>query len=398
MILVVNAGSSSIKYTVFEERDLIVTARGQVEKIGTEAASYAHTWKNSEGGSEIDTGTLGQADHQLAMNFIAEKLLETVLSGPERLSAVGHRVVHGGEQFSDTTRITSAVKETIRALIPLAPLHNPANLLGIEIAESVFPNAIQVGVFDTAFHQTIPEKAYRYAVPKPYYQQFGIRKYGFHGTSHRYITATAQSYFNRASVNLIIAHLGNGASMTAIRAGQSVENSMGLGPLPGLVMGTRSGDIDPSLIFHLAGQHGWEIQNIETDLNKESGLKGICGHSDLRAVEHAAAAGSREAQLAIDMYVYRIQQYIGSYLATLGEVDALVFTAGVGEHSHTMRSRILEGLGSLGFRIDHEINRAERTEPVQVISAPDSPIQILVIPTDEEKQIAKEVQTMLDRK
>ncbi len=395
MILVVNAGSSSIKYTLFDLDDLGMVARGQVERIGTAEGVFKHAWKSTEGEFREEEIPLDRPDHRSAFERIGKKLLETSLRQKSSLRAIGHRLVHGGEAFSGSVRITQAVKDTVRKLITLAPLHNPPNLLGVEIAEEIFPDVIQVGVFDTAFHQTIPDYAYRYAVPEKYYREFGIRKYGFHGTSHRFVTETCQAYFEKEDVNLIIAHLGNGASMTAVKEGKSVENSMGMGPLPGLVMGTRSGDIDPSLIFHLVHEHGWALADIETDLNKNSGLKGIGGFSDLREIESAAQNGESSARLALDMYVYRIRQYIGSYLAVLGKADALVFTAGVGENSSRIRRSVVEGLGHLGFILDEQKNEALPQGPVKDISAAPSPIKLLVVPTNEERQIAREVLRLL---
>jgi len=395
MILVVNAGSSSIKYTLFDPNGLVMVADGQVERIGTSEGVFKHAWKSGDGALRKEETPVHQPDHRSAFERIGKKLQETSLQQKSSLKAIGHRLVHGGEAFSDSVRITQAVKDTVRKLIPLAPLHNPPNLLGVEIAEEIFPDVVQVGVFDTAFHQTLPDYAYRYAVPEGYYRKFGIRKYGFHGTSHRFVTETCQAYFKKDEVDLIIAHLGNGASMTAVKAGRSVENSMGMGPLPGLIMGTRSGDIDPSLIFHLVHEYGWDLTDIETDLNKHSGLRGIGGYSDLREIESSAQAGGASARLALDMYVYRIRQYIGSYLAVLGKADALVFTAGVGENSPTIRRSVVEGLENLGLALDEEKNNALPDGPVKDISAAESQIQLLVVPTDEEKQIAREVLRLL---
>jgi acetate kinase len=395
MILVVNAGSSSIKYTLFDLDGLGMVADGQVERIGTSEGVFKHAWKSNGEEFRQEEIPLNQPDHRAAFERIGNKLLETSLQQKSTLQAIGHRLVHGGEAFSGSVRITQAVKDTVRKLIPLAPLHNPPNLLGVEIAEEIFPDVVQVGVFDTAFHQTIPDYAYRYAVPEKYYREFGIRKYGFHGTSHQFVTETCQTYFGKEDVNLIIAHLGNGASMTAVKAGKSVENSMGMGPLPGLVMGTRSGDIDPSLIFHLVHEYGWDLTDIETDLNKNSGLKGVGGYSDLREIESSARAGDGSARLALDMYVYRIRQFIGSYLAVLGKTDALVFTAGVGENSATIRRSVVQGLGNLGFGLDEQKNKVLPEGPVKDISAAESPVKLLVVPTDEERQIAREVLRLL---
>ena len=394
MILVLNAGSSSIKYTLFRQTDLAVQARGLVEKIGEERGGYVHHWWQQDS-FQSERGTRFVPDHLGAFKLMVESLTEHVIDDVSDIAAVGHRVVHGGEEFSETVQVNREVKETIRKLSSLAPLHNPANLVGINVSEEVFPDAVQVAVFDTAFHQTIPPYAFRYAIPDELYQQAGIRKYGFHGTSHRFVTETCQRHFNKNEVNLIIAHLGNGCSMTAVSGGKSVDNSMGLTPLPGLIMGTRSGDVDPSVIFHLVKHEGMDLDSVEKILNKESGLLGICGHLDLREIIALHDNGDEKATLALAMYCYRIRQYIGQYMVSVPELDALVFTAGVGENSPLIRKRVLEGMERFGLMLDPDRNNAEFSATVNDISTSASSARILVIPTDEEKQIAHEVKSLI---
>ncbi len=394
MILVLNAGSSSIKYTLYRQSDLAVVAKGLVEKIGEDRGGYDFQWQ--EGASfQSESGGQSIPDHLRAFQLMTENLTRNVINDISEIKAVGHRVVHGGEEFSDTVRITDEVKETISRLSSLAPLHNPANLVGINVSEEVFPGAVQIAVFDTAFHQTIPAHAYRYAIPDELYVKAGIRKYGFHGTSHRFITETCQRHFKKKEVNLIIAHLGNGCSMTAVMAGKSVDNSMGLTPLPGLIMGTRSGDIDPGIVFHLVKHEGMDLDSAERMLNKNSGLLGISGHVDLRDIIDLRENGDEKAALALAMYCYRIRQYIGQYLVTLPRLDALVFTAGVGENSAIIREMVMEGMGRFGLELDTRQNNAAFTETVHDISTGESSARVLVIPTDEEKQIASEVKTLL---
>jgi acetate kinase len=294
--------------------------------------------------------------------------------------------------------ITEEVKATLERLIPLAPLHNPANLVGITVAEELFPEATQVGIFDTAFHQTMPAAAYRYAIPNRLYDENGIRVYGFHGTSHLYVTKQAAAYLGQklADTNLITAHLGNGASITAVRGGRSVDTSMGFSPLAGLIMGTRSGDIDPAVFYFLGTNLDMSFAEIDRLLNKQSGMLGLTGQNDLREIEARQAAGDAQAQLALDMYTYRIKKYIGAYAAALGRVDALVFTAGVGEHSEYVRRHATAGLENLGFILDEQKNLAGPSGPVTEIQAADSPIKILIVPTNEELEIAQQTKEVID--
>jgi acetate kinase len=320
---------------------------------------------------------------------------KSVIKSAAEVEVVGHRVVHGGEAFSDTTEVTAAVKSEIKKLFALAPLHNAPNYLGIEVAEKLFPEARQVAVFDTAFHRTMPPEAYRAAIPKSLYTDLGIRAYGFHGTSHRYVSRKAAELLSKPEAKLITIHLGNGCSMAAVRGGQSVDNSMGLGPMGGLVMGTRSGDLDPSVIFYLLGQRNFTIDNVHEMLNKKSGLLGLCGQSDMRDLKAAAAAGDEDAALARKIYVYRIRKYIGSYAAVLNGADALVFTAGVGENDAELREEVCADMDFIGLHLDVDANRAPVNGPRPVHSA-ESQIAVWVIPTDEELEIALQCRQLFD--
>jgi acetate kinase len=322
-----------------------------------------------------------------------------VIHDKSEIAAVGHRVVHGGESFHSSTVIDEKVLQAIKENIPLAPLHNPPNLEGIEVSSSIFPDAPQVAVFDTAFHQTIPAKSYLYAVPYDLYKEHKVRRYGFHGTSHAYVAEEAAAYLDKplSELNLITLHLGNGASMSAVQGGRCLDTSMGLTPLEGLVMGTRSGDVDPAIPFFLAKNLNLSLEKIDRLLNKESGMKGLCGTNDMREVEDRAAAGEEKAQTALDVYVYRIKKYIGSYFAAMGKLDALVFTAGIGENSPLVRERSCENLQGLGIEIDPEKNE-ESSKGIRDISSGQYPVKVLVIPTNEEKRIALETEAVLSEK
>jgi len=397
-ILVINSGSSSIKYQLFRMKGRQVMAMGLIDRIGLEESHITHRIFR-HGAFEKHEEHRHVENHKAGLKRIATLLTspETgAIRHPSEIEAVGHRVVHGGEQFSATTLITSEVLETIRRLIPLAPLHNPANLKGIEVAMKIFPDAAQVAVFDTAFHQTMPSHAYRYAIPGTYYERHDVRVYGFHGTSHRYVSRVAARHLGRApgKTNLITAHLGNGASITAIRKGKSVDTSMGFSPLPGLMMGTRCGDLDPSVIFYMHRTLGMSLDAIDKTLNKKSGLLGVGGSSDLRDIIEQAESGEQGARLALRMYAYRIKKYIGAYTAVLNRVDALVFTAGIGENSPLIRHMACEGLEHLGYRLDEEKNR-HLSSGISEIQATESPIKILVVPTDEELEIAIQTEQVL---
>jgi len=396
-ILVINSGSSSIKYQLFDiDRKSVMTA-GIVERIGLADSLIKHkVFQNGEQQQIVQELTV--QNHEEGLGYIAALISHPefgVISDPAEITAVGHRVVHGGERFSDTTVIDQEVIDVVRELIPLAPLHNPANLEGIEVAMHIFPEATQVAVFDTAFHQTMPAQAYRYAIPNRFYEE-GIRSYGFHGTSHLYVTKAAAQYLGKPSdeTNLITAHLGNGASITAVQNGKSVDSSMGFSPLPGLMMGTRSGDLDPAVVFYMGGKLGLSLETIDRTLNKESVLLGIAGSSDVRDVEVRMMAGDADAQLALDMYAYRIKKYIGAYTAALGRVDALVFTAGVGENSALVRWRACEDLENLGIVLNAEKNDGQ-IDGITEIQDQRSAIKVLVIPTNEELEIAIQTRDIL---
>lgn len=396
-ILVINCGSSSLKYQLFDMTGRVVLAAGLVERIGEAMSRLRHRWRNSDGRMERLEQEAALDNHRAALDGV-ERLLEG--SGGDvdlsRLGAIGHRVVHGGEAFQAPTRINAEVVETIRRLVPLAPLHNPANLLGVEICLERFPNLPQVAVFDTAFHQGMPPHAYHYALPHALYRDLHVRRYGFHGTSHAFVARQAAHYLGRplAELNLITLHLGNGASATAIAGGKSIDTSMGMTPLEGLVMGTRCGDIDPALVFYIARTTGQDCSAIEDLLNRESGLKGLCGANDMREVLAKVAAGDEDARLALDLYCYRIRKYIGAYWAVLGRLDAVVFTAGIGENAPEVRARVCASLDGLGIRLDMGKN-AEPVADVSDISSAESGVRVLVVRTDEELEIAEQTLTVV---
>lgn len=394
-ILVLNSGSSSIKYQLFEMRDRSVLARGAAERIGETGSRLVH--RELDGAEQIDSDP-SLIDHGVAIDRITTILSESgVLSDGEGLAGIGHRVVHGGETFFEPTRIDDDVVSVIRNLSNLAPLHNPANLVGIEVARKRRPDLPQVAVFDTAFHRSMPPHAYHYAIPREWYEKHGVRRYGFHGTSYAYVAREAAAFLGRSpeELNLIVLHLGNGASACAIAGGNSIDTSMGLTPLEGLVMGTRSGDLDPALIFHVARQSGASLDEIDKALSSRSGLEGLCGSADLRDALAREQDGDEQAAIAVGVYVYRIRKYIGAYTAALGRLDALVFTAGVGENSSEIRGRICEGLGVLGIEVDPERNpirndvhsKAGPQDP-RAIHAEGSRVDVLVVPTNEELEIA----------
>lgn len=395
-ILVLNSGSSSIKYQFFRWPTETPACSGLVERIGLDNAVVTH--KLSAGEEETSTVlSLALPDHEAGLREVARLLADPqlgVIQSTNEVAVVGHRVVHGGEIFTATVVVTPAVKDEIRKLFPLAPLHNPANLLGIEVAETTFPQARQVAVFDTAFHQTLPEKAYRYALPEELYTEKGIRVYGFHGTSHKYVTEQAAQYLGNPGARLISVHLGNGCSMAAVRSGQSVDTSMGFGPLSGLVMGTRSGDLDPSVLFHLMSQLGYSPEQVSALLNKQSGMLGLTGLSDMRDITKALEAGDANARLAYDLYAYRIKKYIGAYVAVLNGLDALIFTAGVGENDALVRQLVCQELDYLGVQLDEQKN-AQRAKGLREISPENARVKVLVVPTNEELEIARQCVELL---
>ncbi len=392
-ILVINSGSSSIKYKLFDTETHELMCAGLVERIGLAGSRVKHEIQD-DGGVQTIVRETPAPNHETGLRLVASLLVEpgiAVIEDPAEIAAVGHRVVHGGERFSQTVVIDDEVIDVIRQLIPYAPLHNPANLEGILVARRIFAQAAQVAVFDTAFHQTMPARAYRYALPNDLYEKHGVRVYGFHGTSHLYVSKEAAAWLGKplAETTLITAHLGNGASMAAVKNGRSVDTTMGFTPLPGLMMGTRSGDLDPAIIFYLANNLGMSLAEIDKLLNKQSGLLGVAGNSDVRDVVEKMEAGDENARLALEMYAYRIKKYIGAYMAALGPVDALVFTAGVGENSPLVRQMSCSGLAHLGVVLDEKKNNA-RAKDVMPIHAENSRVKILVIPTNEELEIARQ--------
>ncbi len=397
-ILVLNAGSSSIKYELFEMTGREALASGLVERIGE--AQGQLTQRHRAGARFQETRREGAvADHREGFAWIGEALNGAgVVSSPDELSGVGHRVVHGGEAFKAPALIDVRVVEQIREQIPLAPLHNPANLVGIEVAMAGLPDLPHVAVFDTAFHHSMPPHAYHYALPHEMYEAHQVRRYGFHGTSHGFVAKQAARYLGRPlhTLNLITLHLGNGASAAAIQNGRSVDTSMGLTPLEGLVMGTRCGDLDPAIVFYLARVTGQENDALDSLLNRESGLRGLCGVNDMREIIHRAADGDERAALAIDMYAYRIKKYIGAYCAVLGQTDAIVFTAGIGENSAEIRSRACSGLSALGIEVDRDRNLSP-ADCAREIQPADGPVKVLVIPTDEELEIAEQTVACIRR-
>lgn len=393
-ILIINTGSSSIKYQLFQMDDQSVLASGLIEKIGD--SSSKHTYKTNSGKQVFDDPV---ANHEDGLNKVVNLITDSavgVITEKTEIKAIGHRVVHGGETFQKPCIINEEVLETVRENVSLAPLHNPANITGIEVAQKIFPTATQVGVFDTAFHHTMPPKAFHYAVPLALYQDHKIRRYGFHGTSHHYVALQAAEVLGKplSESNLITIHVGNGASITAIKNGQSIDTSMGLTPLEGLIMGTRCGDIDPAIPHFLTTQTDMDINDINNLLNKKSGMKGICGMNDFRDIRNARNQGDQNAQLAFEMYVYRIKKYIGAYCFALGQVDAIIFTAGVGENDYDVRREVCSGLEKFGIKIDESRNDGGFSV-ITPIHQDDSEVKLLVIPTNEELMIAIETKKLL---
>ena len=391
-VLILNSGSSSLKFQLFSMPEETILCSGIIERIGFSDAIFKY--KTNKDSIELESKIL---NHKAGLKLVAQHLLDDtigVIKSPEDIAIVGHRVVHGGIYFSNTTEITDEVKEKIKELSSLAPLHNPANLEGITVAEDIFPNAKQVAVFDTAFHQSIPEIAYKYAIPNEFLTEHHIRLYGFHGTSHKYVSEKAIEFLGKKESKIITVHLGNGCSITAVKNGKSIDHSLGFSPVSGLIMGTRSGDVDPAIIFYLKDKLGYSLKEINTLLNKKSGMLGLTGYSDLRDIEAMAAKGNKECILALEMNAYRIKKYIGGYAAALNGLDAIVFTAGIGENSKYMRNLISEDLEFLGINIDVEKNNSD-LRTIRAISTDDSRTKILVIPTNEELEIAKQAVNLI---
>ncbi|WP_242219642.1 acetate kinase [Bacillus cereus group sp. BfR-BA-01380] len=387
-IIAINAGSSSLKFQLFEMPSETVLTKGLVERIGLEDSIFTITVNG-----EKQTEVTDIADHGVAVNMLLNKLTETgIIKSLDEISGTGHRIVHGGEKFDDSALITDEVLAEIDALSELAPLHNPAHVIGIKAFQAVLPNVPSVAVFDTAFHQTMPEESFLYSLPYEYYEKYGVRKYGFHGTSHKYVTERAAELLGRPleSLRLLSCHLGNGASIAAVEGGKSIDTSMGFTPLAGVTMGTRSGNLDPALIPYIMKKTGQTVDEVLNVLNKKSGMLGLSGFSsDLRDIEKAEEEGNHRAEVAMDVFVGRIHKYIGSYAARMKGVDAIIFTAGIGENSALIRERVLEGLEFMGVYFDPKRNDIRGEEAF--INFPHSPVKVIVIPTDEEVMIARDV-------
>lgn len=386
-ILIINSGSSSLKFQLIQMPSEAVLASGMVERIGLDNAMLHFKAGNNKISEQLEA-----KDHAVALKAITDHLMSSekgVIKNREEIAAVGHRVVHGGNAFSKTILIDSEVKQQIREYFSLAPLHNPANLKGIEVAEKLFPDSRQIAVFDTSFHTSIPRKAAQYAIPNELYEENHIQLYGFHGTSHKYVTKKAIDQLQKENSKIISIHLGNGCSMTAIKDGKSLDHSLGFAPVNGLIMGTRSGDIDQSVIFYLIDELGYTSQEVSDLLHKKSGMYGLTGYSDLRDIEEQAENGDKQCQLALEMNAYRIKKYIGAYAAAMNGVDALVFTAGIGENSDVIRKMVCSDMDFFGIKIDEEKNKI-RSKKSREIQAEDSKVKIFVIPTNEELEIAQQ--------
>ena len=388
-ILILNAGSSSLKYQLIDMDGEKLLAKGLVERIGIEGSHI-----NQKANGQVFDATAPMANHTEGIQWMLKALLDPekgALKSMDEIGAVGHRVLHGGERFTASVLVNDEVKEAIKANIPLGPLHNPANLMGIEACEKVMPGTPNVAVFDTAFHQTMPPKAYLYGVPMEYYEKLHVRRYGFHGTSHRYVSKRVCEFLgmDRSKTRVITCHLGNGSSMCAVENGKCIDTSMGITPLEGVIMGTRSGSMDPAVVQYICNNEHIGVDEMLTICNKKSGLLGISGlSSDMRDIDKAADEGNERANIARDMLVYGIRKYIGSYAAAMNGVDVIVFTAGIGENNCALRERVMQGFEYLGAKLDPAKNAGCREEAV--ISTDDSKVKICVIPTDEEIVIARD--------
>ncbi|MDU1010359.1 MAG: acetate/propionate family kinase [Finegoldia magna] len=385
-VLVINCGSSSLKYQLFDMTDESVLCKGLVERIGIEGSKLTHKVNGEKLVVEEP-----MKDHTEAINHVFDALLDEkygVIKSLDEVSAIGHRVLHGGDKLTESCIIDEKVKDKIREFIKFGPLHNPANLMGIEACEKLAPGKKNIAVFDTAFHQTMPAKTFMYAIPYEYYEDYRLRKFGFHGTSHRYITLRTQQLLGKEDINIITVHLGNGSSIAAVKNGKCYDTSMGLTPLEGLLMGTRSGDLDPTVMTFLMNEKGYSADEMNQILNKKSGVLGVSGiSSDFRDLEEEAEKGNDRAQLALDMFIERVKRYIGGYMAELGHVDAICFAGGIGENSSSMRKDILDTFEELGVKLDLEKNN---TREEALISADDSKVKVYVVPTNEELMIARD--------
>jgi acetate kinase len=395
-ILVINCGSSSIKYKLFDMTNSSVMAQGGVEKIGIPGSFLKYTRNNGEKAIvEKDV-----PDHSVGVQWIFDMLTdpqEGCIQSLDEVDAVGHRVLHGGDKFTESCIVNDQVKAQIEACFPLGPLHNPANLKGIMAVEALLPKCPQVAVFDTAFHQSMPKESFLYAIPYEMYEKHSVRRYGFHGTSHRYVSKRVLEFLGEKAEGskIITCHIGNGGSIAAVKDGKSFDTSMGMTPLEGLMMGTRSGDIDTGAVTFLMEREGYNAKKMSDVLNKQSGLLGVSGvSSDMREVRAAIAAGNERAKLALDMFIYRIKKYVGSYIAAMGGVDTIVFTGGIGENVEVVRKGVCENMEFLGIKLDEALNDKIRGEEA-VISAKDSKVKIVVIPTDEEFMIASDTMDLV---
>jgi acetate kinase len=395
-IFIINSGSSSIKYQLFKMPSELPVCSGLVERIGAADARIIHkTYKSNL--EYVSTETLSLPDHEAGFSEITRLITDPVtgvIKNTGEIDVVGHRVVQGGKNLSKTTIITDYVKQEIQRLFNLAPLHNPGHYKGIEVAEKVFNKAVQIAVFDTAFHQTMPEKAFRYAIPASFYNDHGLRVYGFHGTSHKYVAEKAAKYLGKPDAKIVTIHLGNGCSMAAVSAGKCIDTSMGLTPLDGLIMGTRSGNIDASVVMYLSSHLGYTTEQVNKLLNHQSGMLGLTGYSDMRDISRLVDEGDAAAILAYDMYTYRIKKYIGSYAAALNGLDAIVFTAGVGENDCRTRQMVCTDMEYMGIGIDLRKNK-EKMPGVKDISLAGKRTKVLVIPTNEELEIANQCVELL---
>ena len=395
-VLVLNCGSSSIKYKLYDMTTKEVMAQGGIEKLGLPDSFLKFTL--ADGSKKIIEKNM--PEHTVGVELILEVLTNAeygCIKSLEEIDAVGHRLVHGGEKFNTSVVITPEVIKQMEACTDLAPLHNPANLKGVAAITKILPNVPQVGVFDTAFHQTMPAHAYMYAIPYEYYEKYGVRRYGFHGTSHRYVSRRACEFLglDYENTKVITAHIGGGGSITAVKNGKSIDTSMGLTPVEGLVMGTRCGDVDLGAMTYLMEKEGLDAAGVNAVINKKSGVMGVSGvSSDMRDIEAAIAAGNERAKLALDMFEYRLLKYIGAYTAALNGVDVLVFTGGIGENQMQTRDYICRGLEYLGVKYDAELNAKTRGEEIE-ISTPDSKVRVVVIPTDEELTIASDTVALI---
>lgn len=392
-ILVINCGSSSLKYQLFDMTDESVLCKGLVERIGIEGSKLTH-----KVGSEKLVVEEAMKDHTAAIKHVFDALVHEkygVVKSLDEVNAIGHRVLHGGDKLTASTIIDENVKAKVREFIKFGPLHNPANLMGIEACESLVPGKQNVAVFDTAFHQTMPARTFMYAIPYEYYEDYRLRKFGFHGTSHRYVTLRTAELLktDKKNLNIITVHLGNGSSIAAIKNGECYDTTMGLTPLEGLVMGTRSGDLDPTVMTFLMNEKGYSADEMNQILNKKSGVLGVSGlSSDFRDLEEAAEKGNERAQLALDMFITRVRRYVGGFMAELGHIDAISFAGGIGENSASMRKLILENMEEYGIIIDDAKND---TREEAVISADNSRVKVLVVPTNEELMIARDTMNLV---